>query len=64
MLRTILILTIIANIYSAIIEVPDDYPTIQEAINVAEDNDVISISPGIYYESISVLFLKIKKTNL
>jgi parallel beta-helix repeat protein len=37
-----------------IIEVPRDYPTIQEAINNANPGDVISVSAGTYYESLYV----------
>ena len=36
------------------IVVPDDYPTIQEAVNNAYDGDRIEVRPGIYYENIVV----------
>ncbi|MDP8240375.1 MAG: choice-of-anchor D domain-containing protein, partial [Candidatus Hatepunaea meridiana] len=35
-----------------IINVPDDYETIQIAINAAQDGDEIIVAPGEYYESI------------
>jgi parallel beta-helix repeat protein len=34
--------------------VPDDYPTIQEAINAARDEDIILVSSGTYYEHVVV----------
>ena len=34
--------------------VPDDYPTIQQAIDVAEDGDIIEAKSGVYYESIYI----------
>ena len=34
--------------------VPDDYPTIQEAINAANPGDTIYVNPGKYYEHIAV----------
>ena len=38
----------------ATIIVPDDYPTIQEAINNADEGDAIFVRSGIYYENLSV----------
>jgi parallel beta-helix repeat protein len=37
---------------SRIITVPDDYPTIQEAINAANPEDTIFIKNGIYFEEV------------
>ena len=36
-----------------IILVPQDYPTIQSAINSSNDNDTILVSSGTYYENIN-----------
>jgi hypothetical protein len=33
---------------AALIDVPGDYPTIQEAINAARDGDTVQIADGIY----------------
>ncbi len=37
------------------LEVPSDYPTIQSAIDVALNGDVVRVSPGNYFESIDFL---------
>lgn len=36
------------------IRVPDDYPTIQEAINAASPGDTIQVAAGTYYERVTV----------
>jgi PKD repeat protein len=38
--------------FAEYIYVPNDYASIQEAINVSVDNDTIIVSPGTYYENI------------
>jgi len=56
-LLTISIVSLAFNIQPAkarTITVPDDYPTIQEAVNAASPGDTIEVAPGVYYENILV----------
>jgi parallel beta-helix repeat protein len=36
------------------IMVPDDYPTIQEAVNAANPNDTVYVRPGTYNETVAI----------
>jgi parallel beta-helix repeat protein len=38
----------------SIIHVPDDYPTIQEAVDAADFGDIVVVSAGTYYENVRV----------
>lgn len=42
------------SLEARIINVPQDYKTIQEAVDIAPDSDTISVSPGSYQENISI----------
>jgi hypothetical protein len=54
---TILIISISINIsiaYARILNVPEEYETIQDGIDVAEDGDTVLVQPGNYDENISI----------
>jgi hypothetical protein len=48
-------LLLIGSATAAVIHVPDDFPTIQEAIDTAVNGDTIIVRPGIYVENIDFL---------
>ena len=51
---TILITAIIClPSFAAIINIPDDYPTIQEGIDVSVDGDTVLVQPGLYVENVN-----------
>jgi len=51
---SIILLTLISTIlFSTIINIPGDQPTIQDGIDVAVDSDTVLVQPGIYYENIN-----------
>lgn len=52
------------ELFSAIINVPADYPSIQAAINASAAGDTIVVSPGIYYENLNFRGRNIVLTSL
>ncbi|MBT8486771.1 MAG: hypothetical protein KJO43_14415, partial [Phycisphaerae bacterium] len=47
--------TVTTGVTAADIHVPDDFPTIQAAIDAAVDGDQVLVSPGTYLEQIDLL---------
>jgi hypothetical protein len=58
-MKTIILLTILLfmaafmPISATIINIPDDYPTIQEGIDASTDGDTVLVQPGTYVENIN-----------
>ena len=52
---TLVFLFLSPSLLAEVLLVPDDYDTIQEAIDAAEDDDIVEVSPGTYFESIDFL---------
>ena len=44
---------LLSFVYSATINIPADYPTIQEGINASADGDTVFVVEGAYYENIN-----------
>jgi len=40
--------------FGSIIKVPEDYPTVQAAVNAASTGDTILVAPGVYHESVII----------
>jgi len=43
---------LITLVFGNVIHIPDDYATIQEGLNVAEEGDTVLVTSGTYYENI------------
>lgn len=54
LLASLFLITQCVPVRAAIIRVPQDYPTIQQAINAASVGDTVSVSAGVYYEHLTI----------
>jgi len=52
-ITVILIVVISPVLFATIINIPDDYPTIQEGIDASENGDTVLVQPGTYVENIN-----------
>jgi len=51
-LTVIMVALVLAKANSTIINIPDDYPTIQEGIDHGADGDTVLVQPDTYYENL------------
>ena len=51
-LATVVVCLLMGTTYAGVMSVPSDEPTIQQAIDVANNGDLILVSPGTYFENI------------
>jgi len=51
----LLLVSVPTSAYSAVIEVPNDYATIQAAIDAAVKGDIVLVAPGTYVENIDFI---------
>ncbi len=49
---TVIVVIAFAAATATIINVPDDYPTVQEGINASTDGDTVLVQPGTYVENV------------
>ena len=48
------LLFILPSVFAATLRVPQDYATIQAAVDAAQNGDVVLVSPGTYYEHVVI----------
>ena len=48
-----ILLIFLSTLFSTVINVPGDYPTIQGALDAAQDGDIIEVGAGTYTENIN-----------
>ncbi|MFC1716980.1 PKD domain-containing protein [Candidatus Poribacteria bacterium] len=53
-LAIVFLAAVSVNVDAATITVPDDHPTIQQAVNVASSGDTVYVRSGTYYEHVTI----------
>lgn len=54
-LSTLLVIVVCSSVcFAEMIVVPDDFETIQEAVNEAENGDTVLVEPGEYFENLNI----------
>ncbi|MCP4582621.1 MAG: T9SS type A sorting domain-containing protein [candidate division Zixibacteria bacterium] len=48
-----MVIAVAVSTFATIIDIPDDYPTIQQGINASIDGDTVLVQPGTYVENIN-----------
>lgn len=56
-------LSVLSLVFGTIINIPDDYSTIQEGINASIDGDTVLVQPGEYFENVNFLDREIVLTS-
>ena len=49
-----LFVLLVVPVSATTINIPEDYPTIQEGINASVDGDTVLVADGVYYENLSI----------
>jgi len=63
-LTCLLVLILASGIHAEILDVPEDFETIQAAIDASEDGDTVLVQPGTYVENINFLGKSITVASL
>ena len=53
-MKKLLLIALLGCVYGTVINVPDEYTTIQEAIDAAVDTDTVLVDQGTYYENLII----------
>jgi hypothetical protein len=52
-ISTLAVLFVVSSLFATVINIPADYPTIQQGIDASADGDTVLVQPGTYVENIN-----------